>query len=97
LLIVQPILWGGVAIAVSVMTKRRRLRTDFYGLAAGIVILLIGQLALLTNFQTSSSYIDTLLKTFAASLILPLGLLPALPRRGGLTEDFEDDEEEEEE
>lgn len=97
LLIVQPILWGGVAIAVSVMTKRRSLRTDFFGLAAGIAILLIGQLALLTNFQSSSLYIDSLLKTFAASLILPLGLLLALPRRSGLAEESEIDDEEEEE
>lgn len=97
ILIVQPILWGGVAIAVSVATKRRTIRTDFYGLAAGSALLLVGQLALLTTFHTSSIYIDGLLKTFAASLILPLGLLPLLPRRSGVEEDYENNEDEEEE
>lgn len=97
LLIVQPILWGGVAAIVSVMAKRRSLKTDLYGLAAGAVVLLVGQLALMINFQWGSSYIDSLLKTLAASLILPLGLLPALPRRGAYSEDFLDEDEGEEE
>jgi len=97
LLIVQPILWGGVAALISVTAKRRSLKTDFYGLTAGAAVLLVGQLALMINFQWGSTYIDTLLKTLAASLILPLGLLPALPRRGVYSEDFEGEEEDEDE
>ncbi len=97
LLIVQPILWGGVAALISVMAKRRSFKTDFYGLAAGAAVLLIGQLALMINFQWGSAYIDSLLKTLAASLILPLGLLPVLPRRGVYGEDFEEEEDDEDE
>ncbi len=97
LLIVQPILWGGVSAIVSVMAKRRSLKTDFYGLAAGAVVLLVGQLALMINFQWDAAYIDALLKTLAASLILPVGLLLVLPRRGVYGEDYEEEEDAEEE
>jgi predicted Ser/Thr protein kinase len=98
LLIVQPILWGGVAAIISVTAKRRSLKTDFYGLVFGTAVLLVGQVALMVNFQWGTSYVDALMKTLAASLILPLGLLPILSRRSVYGEDYvEEDEDEEEE
>ncbi len=98
LLLAQPALWGVVAITISVIAKRRSFRTDFYGLVAGGCVMFFGELILLTNFHWGLSYVDTLLKTFFASLIIPLGLLPILPRRTtGFEKDEEDDEDDEEE
>jgi hypothetical protein len=97
LLVAQPILWGGVAAIVSIIAKRRSLKTDFFGLVFGAAALLVGQVALMVNFQWGVSYIDTLMKTLAASLILPLGLLVILPRRHVYGEDYVEDEEDEEE
>ena len=96
-LLAQPLLWAGVAALVSSMSKRRSLTGDARGLAAGAALLLVGEMALLTAFHWSPVYIDVLLKSWLASLILPIGLLAALPRRSfGLAkpEDEEDEEEE---
>lgn len=51
----------------------------------------------MTVFHWSALYIDTLLKTFFASLILPIGLALLLPRRTFGTGDAEDDYEEDDE
>lgn len=98
ILLAQPVLWAVVAAGISLFAKRRSLKSDLYALAAGAGVLLIGQLALLTVFHWKAAYVDTLLKTFIASLILPIGLAMILPRRSfgtGEPEDEEDDEDDE--
>lgn len=95
-LLAQPILWAAVAIGISIFAKRRSLRSDLYALGIGAAALLVGQLAILTLFHWSAAYIDSLLKTFIASLILPLGLTLFLPRRSFGTGEPEDDEEDDE-
>jgi hypothetical protein len=95
ILLAQPVLWAAVAIGISLFAKRRSLRSDLYALAAGAAALLVGQLALMTIFHWNAANIDNLLKTFIASLILPIGLAFILPRRSFSAEDTEDDEDEE--
>jgi hypothetical protein len=89
-LLLQPLLWASAAFLISVLTKRKSVKRDLYGLFAGAAVLLIGQFALMGAFGWNPGYIDSLLKTFTASFILAIGLLVILPRRS-----FTDDEDEE--
>lgn len=94
-LLLQPLLWAGVAVLVSYMSKRRSLSGDARALGIGAGVLLFGQLGLMTTFHWSAGYVDQLLKTWVASLILPIGLLAVLPRRSfGLEAPADEDEEE---
>ncbi len=96
-LLTQAFLWAAVAALVSFFSKRRSLSGDAKALAAGAVLLLVGELAIMTAVHWSPAYIDVLLKSWLASLILPVGLLAALPRRSfGLTAIEDDDDEDEE-
>lgn len=97
ILLAQPILWAAIAAGISWFAKRRSLRADLNALAAGAAALLVGQLAIMTVFHWSAAYIDALLKTFLASLILPIGLALLLPRRSFGTGEREDEDEEDDE
>ena len=96
-LILQPLVWMGAAVLVSFIGKRRSLRNDLWGLCAGAAFLLVGQFVLMSAFHWSPAYADLLLKTFLASLILPLGLLTVLPRRSFSPDEDEDEDDDYEE
>lgn len=97
LILIVPFLWSGVAALVSVLARRNSLKNDFYALAAGAGVLLVGHLTLMTTFHWSGSYVDSLLKTFVCSLIIPLGLLTLLPRQALVSVDEDDADEDEDE
>jgi hypothetical protein len=96
-LLLQPLLWAGVAVLISFLSKRRSLSGDARALAIGAGVLLFGELALMTAFHWSPSFIDVLLKSWVASLIIPVGLLAALPRRSFGLEDAADEDDEDDE
>ncbi len=93
----QAFLWAGVAALVSFFAKRRSASGDAKALAAGALLLLAGELAIMTAIHWSPAYIDALLKSWLASLILPVGLLAVLPRRSFSLAASEDEDDEDEE
>lgn len=92
LLLMQPLLWGAVAVLVSLLVKRKSFKKDLAGLSSAVAILLVGQLALLTQFNWSLSSVDYLMQSFLLSLIIMLGFLAILPREKGKEETAEEEE-----
>ncbi len=80
LFLLQPLLWGAVAAFVSILVKKQSLRKDFTGLIITYSVLLIGQVSLLSNYTVKITAVDALMQTFAASLIILLGVLLLMPR-----------------
>lgn len=92
LLMIQPLLWGGVAVLISLLIRRKSAKKDLFGLFAAIAVLLFGELGLLTQFSRHLSSIDHLMQSFLLSLIIVLGLVAVLPRERGKEEIREEEE-----
>lgn len=81
LLILQPLLWGGVAALASTLISRKSLRGDLWTSALSAGALLIGQTILLSYSQRSLAAMDKLMQQFLLSLIILIGLIILMPRK----------------
>lgn len=80
LLMIQPLLWGGVAALVSILVSRKTLRTDLWRGALSAVALLLGQTILLSYSHRGLASMDRLMQQFLLSLIILVGLIMLIPR-----------------
>lgn len=80
LLVIQPLLWGGVAALVSILVSRKTLRGDLWRGALSAGALLLGQTILLSYSHRGLASMDRLMQQFFLSLIILVGLIMLIPR-----------------